>query len=86
MAHKTNLDDQNLKAALDKFAAVGPRPRKHRLGQTSTKERNLVHLGMYFIAPMIILLLLMMCRSRRGQGRNFGSQVVTDKGGLRCLD
>jgi hypothetical protein len=44
-----------------------------------------VHVGMYFITLMLLLLFLMMCRSRRGWGRNLGSQVFTDNGELRRL-
>jgi hypothetical protein len=86
MADKTNLDGQKLKAALDEFAEVGLRRRKNRLEETPTKKRKLVHVGMYFIAPMLLLLFLMMCRSRRRRGRNLGSQVFADTGALRCLE
>jgi len=86
MADKTNLDGQKLKAALDEFAEVGLRRRKNRLEETPTKKRKLVHVGMYFIAPMLLLLFLMMCRSRRRRGRNLGSQVFADKGALRRLE
>jgi len=82
MADKTNLDGQKLKAALDEFAEVGLHQRMNRLEETPTKKRKLVHIGMYFIAPMLLLLFLMMCRSRRRRGRNLGSQVFTDKGAL----
>jgi hypothetical protein len=85
MADKTNLDGQKLKAALDEFAEVGLRRRKNRLEETPTKKRKLVHVGMYFIAPMLLLLFLM-CRSRRRRGRNLGSQVFADKGALRRLE
>jgi hypothetical protein len=86
MADKTNLDGQKLMAALDEFAEVGLRRRKNRLEETPTKKRKLVHVGMYFIAPMLLLLFLMMCRSRRRRGRNLGSQVFADKGALRHLE
>jgi hypothetical protein len=86
MADKTNLDNQNLKGALDQFEVVRLRPRKHWLRQTATKGRNLVHLAMSFIAPMLILLVLMMCGSRRGRGNNFESQFIADNGRLGQLD
>jgi len=86
MPDKTNLDGQNLKAALDKFAEDGLRRRRNRLEETLTKKRKLMHLGMYFIAPMLFLLFLMMCRFRRRRGRNLRSQVFAHKGALRCFD
>jgi len=86
MADKTNLDGQKLKAGLDEFTEVGLRRRKNRLEETPTKKRKLVHVGMYFIAPMLLLLFRMMCRSRRRRGRNLGSQVFADKGALRRLE
>jgi len=86
MADKTNLDGQKLKAALDEFAEVGLRRRKNRLEETQTNRRKLVHVGMYLIAPMLLLLFVMMCRPRRRRGRNLGSQVFTDKGALRYLE
>jgi hypothetical protein len=85
-ADKTILDGQKLKAALDEFAEVGLRRRKNRIDETPTKKRKFVHVGMYFIAPMLLLLFLMMCRYRRRRGRNPGSQVFADKGALRRLD
>jgi len=85
MADKTTLDGQKLKAVLDEFVEVGIRQRTNRLNETPTRKRRLVHVGMNFIAPMLLLLILMMCRSRRWQGRNIGLQVFADKGALRCL-
>jgi hypothetical protein len=85
MAEKTNLDGQKLKAALDEFTEDGLRPRKNRFEATPTKKRKLMHVGMYFIAPMLLLLFLLMCRSRRRRGRNLGSQVFADKCALRSL-
>ena len=86
LADKTNLDGQKLKAALDEFAEVGLRQMNNRLEETPTRKRKLVHAGMYFIAPMLLLLVLIMCRSRRRRGRNLGSQVFADKGALRHLE
>jgi len=86
MADKTNFDGQKLKAALDEFAEVGHCRRKNRLEETLIKKRKLVHDGIYFIAPMLLLLFLMMCRSRRRRGRNLRSQVFTHKGALRRLE
>jgi len=86
MADKTNVDGQKLNAALDEFAEVGLRRRKNRLEETPTEKRTLVHVGMYFIAPMLLLLFLMMCRSTRQRGRNLRSQVFADKGALRRLE
>ena len=65
MADRTNLNVQKLKAALDEFMEVGLRRRKNGLEQTPTKNRKLLHVGMYFIALMLLLLFLMMCKSRR---------------------
>jgi len=52
MADKTNLDGQKLKAALDEFAGVALLQRKNRLAETPTRKSKLMHVGMYFIAPM----------------------------------
>jgi hypothetical protein len=65
MAEMTNLDGQTLQAALDEFVEVGLRRRENRLDETPTTKRKLVHVGMYFIAPMLFLLFQMLCRSRR---------------------
>jgi len=86
MADKTNLNGHKLKTALAEFAEVSLHQRKFRLEETQTKKGKLIQVGMYFIAPMLLLLFLMMCRSRRRQGRNLGSQVFTDKGVLQHLD
>jgi hypothetical protein len=72
MPNETNLDGQKLKAALDKFADIGFLQRKNQLEETLTKKSKLMHVGMNFIAPMLLLLVLMMCRSRWGQGTNRG--------------
>jgi hypothetical protein len=61
MADETNLDCQKLKAAQDELAEVDFRRRKYQLVETPTKKRKLVHIGMYFIAPMLHLLFLIMC-------------------------
>ena len=86
VADKTNLAGQRLKAALDEFAEVGLRRRKSTLEDTLTNKMKLVHIGMNFIAPMLLLLFLMMCRYRRRPGRNLESQVFPDEGALRRLD
>jgi len=57
MADKTNLDGQRLQAALDEFAEVGSGRMNNRLERTLTKKKQLVHDGMYFIAPILPLLL-----------------------------
>jgi len=64
MADKTNLAGQKLMAARDEFMEDGLRQRKNRLKKTLTKKRNLVHIGMYFIAPILLVFFLMMSRSR----------------------
>jgi len=86
MAHKTNLDCQQLKAALDKFGEDDLHRRNNRLEQTLTKKSKLMYVGMYFMIPMLLLLFLMMCRYRRQLGRNLRSQVLADKGALRHFD
>jgi hypothetical protein len=86
MADKTNLDGQKFKAALDEFAEVGLRHSNNRLKETLTKKRKLMHVGVYFIALMLLLPFLMMCRSRRRRGRNHGSQVFADQPALRRLE
>jgi len=63
MADKTNLDGQKIKAALDEFAEVVLCRKMNMLEETPTKKWKLVPVGMYFIAPMLLLLFLMMCRS-----------------------
>jgi hypothetical protein len=65
MADKTNLDGQKLDAALDDFMDVRLHRRKNRIDVTPTKKKRLVHVGMYFIALILVFFFLMMCRSRR---------------------
>ena len=86
MADETNLNGQKLEAALDEFTEVGFRRRKNRLKETLTKKWKLMHVGIHFIALMLLLVFLMMGRSRKRRGRNLGSQVFTDKGALQHLD
>ena len=86
MADMTNLAGQNLKAALPEFSAVGLCWTKNCLDEILTKKRQLLHFGMYFIAPMVMLLFPMMGWYRRRRGRNLLSQVFTDKGALLHLD
>jgi len=86
LADKTNLDVHILKKGLDKFVQVGVCQTKNRHGETSTTKKKLVHIGMYFIAPMLLSFLLMMSGWRGRWGRQLGSQVVTDEGASRCLD
>jgi len=86
MADMTNLDGQKLKAALDEFAEVGLHPRKNNVAETLTKKRKLMQVGMYLIAPMLLLFFVMMCKYRGRQGRNLRSRVFADKGGLQRLD
>jgi hypothetical protein len=81
MADMTNLEGKKCKASLDKFAEIGLGRTKHRLDETPIEHCNLMHLGMYFVAPLRLLLFLIICRSRRYQGRNLGSQAFTDEGG-----
>jgi hypothetical protein len=86
MADKTNLDGHKQKAAMDEFAEVGFSQRKNRLEETLTKRRTLMNLGWYFIALILPVLFLIMCTSRRLQGRNFGSQGFADQSALICLE
>jgi len=86
MADKTLLDGQKLKAALHKFAEVAHCGRNNWLEETQTKKSKLVHIGIYFIAPMLLLLFMRMCRCRRRQRRNLRSQIITHRGVLRHLD
>jgi len=85
MADKTNLDGQKPKAAVDEIGEDALRGQTNRLEETPTKKRTLVHLGMYITALMLLFILLMMCRSRRRQGKNLGSQVLADNGALQRL-
>ena len=71
MGDKINLDGQKLKAALDEFTEVSLHKRKIRLEETPTKKWKPMHGGMYFSAPMLVLLFLRMCRSRRRRGRKY---------------
>jgi len=54
MADQTNLDCQKPKAALDEFVEVGHRRRNKSLKEMPTKKGNLVQIGMYFIALMLL--------------------------------
>jgi hypothetical protein len=64
MADKTNLDGHKFKPPLDKLADIGFHRKKNMPNDTSNRKRSLVHIGMYFIAPILILFFLMMCRYR----------------------
>ena len=75
MADKTSLNGQNLMAAMDQFVEVGLRRRKNRIKETMTEKRKLVYVGMYFITPVLLLFILMICRYRRHRGRNLRSKV-----------
>ena len=85
MADKTNLDGQKLQGALDEFTGIGISRRQNRLEESPTWKRKLLQVGMYFIAPMLLLLFLMMCLTRRRLGRNLGSQVFGNNGVLQRL-
>jgi hypothetical protein len=41
------------------------------LEESPTEQRKLVHVGMYFISPILLLLFLMLCRSRRRREKTF---------------
>jgi len=86
MTDITKLDSQKLKAALEEFVEVGLRIRKNRLDETPTMKRKMMNIGMNFIAPVPVFFFQIMCKYRRRQGRNFGSQVLADKGALGHLD
>jgi hypothetical protein len=61
MADKINLDGQKLKAALHEFPEIGILRRKNMIEETPTKQRTLMHCGMYFFSPMLLLLFLIIC-------------------------
>jgi len=86
MADKTNLDGQKPKTALNKFPEVALHQRENRIDKTPTKNRKFVHVGMYFIAPMLLLLFLMMCWYRRQRGWSQQSPVLATQSVLRLLD
>jgi len=65
MPDTTNINGQKPKASRDEVAEVALRRRKIRLKETPTRKRTLLHVGMYFIAPMLLLLFLMKGTSRR---------------------
>ncbi|KAF8533659.1 hypothetical protein BDD12DRAFT_809987 [Trichophaea hybrida] len=75
----TILNGQKLKTAGDECTDVGLRQWMQRIPETPTKNRIFVHIGIYFIAPILHLLSLMMCRYRRQCRINTGSQVITDQ-------
>jgi hypothetical protein len=86
IADKTNLESQRLQGALDEFAEVCRCQRNNKLTETPTKNRELVHIGMYFITLKLLLLFLRMCRSKRQRGWNLGSWDFADRGMLRSLN
>ena len=86
MADKTNLSGPKLMAALDEEEEVGLGGRMSRLDKTATKKRELVHLSMHFSTPMLLLILLMMCRYSRRRGQTLGSQVFAGHGVLQLPD
>lgn len=61
MADKTFGDGQKLKVVLDKGVEVGLCHSMNKPEETRTKMRKLMYFGMYFIAPMLLVLFLMMC-------------------------
>jgi hypothetical protein len=75
MADKTILEGLKLIEALDLLVEVGICRRNNRMVETKGKKRIVVQIGMYFITLMLLLLLQIMCRYRRRQGRNTGSQA-----------
>jgi len=86
MADESNLDGQTLKAALAWNMEVGLRLRNHMIEETPTKQRKFVYIQLYFIAPMLLLPFLMVCRYRRWRGTNLWSQVFADKGALQFVN
>lgn len=62
MADKTILNGQYVKAALVELVEVGLGRRQNMIDNSPTKKMKFVHVGMYFIALMLVLLFLMMCR------------------------
>jgi len=60
----TNLNYQQLKAALDECMEVGFLLRKIRIDETPTKTMNFVHIGIYIITPTLLSLFLMGCGYR----------------------
>jgi hypothetical protein len=64
MADQCNLHGQKLEAALNEFAEVGFRRRMNTLEETPTRRRKFIHVCMYFITPMLLFHVLMMCRCR----------------------
>ena len=53
---------------------------------TPTKKQKLVYIGLYFIALMLLLHFLIMCRQRRQQRRYIGTDILAIEGKLRYLD
>ena len=80
LADKTNLRGQKLREALDEFADDSLDLRTNWSYKTPTKKSKFVHVGVYFIAPMPLSLMLVMCRYRRRCGTNLGSQVISYEG------
>jgi len=62
MPGMTNLDGEKLMEALGKFWEVGLRQIKSVVEETSTLKRKLVHVGVYFTTPMLLLRFPIMCR------------------------
>lgn len=86
MANETVLDGQELKVALEQFAEVRICSRKNGIHETTTEKRKLSHVDMYFIAQMVLVHIMMMCRYRGRLGRKLGSHVFTDKCSLQHLN
>jgi len=82
IADNTNLDGQRHKAALDEFPEVGFCRRKNGIDETPNKEWKFMHVGMYFITPMMLLLFPIMCRHKRQQRRQLVSLVLANNGAL----
>jgi len=86
MSDNPNLHGQKLYATLDEVTEVGICRRKNRLEETPTNKSKLVQLGVHSFPPMLLLLLVMICRYRRRRGWKLSLPVLTYNGALRLLD
>jgi len=76
MADKTILNGRKLKPVLDEFRVVALHPMENRIDVTPATKRPLFNVGMYFIAPMLALVFLILCKLPRWSSGHWSSPIM----------
>jgi hypothetical protein len=61
MVDKTSRDGRKLRVGLEEFMVICHCRMINTIGKTPSKTMNLVLVGLYFIAPILLCLFLTMC-------------------------